>query len=201
MDGSEAPAKGKKARKDDIRRRMLRSMPKGGTVVEIGVWRGEFSKTILKVLEPARLILVDPWHHNEDPDQTDALAARAGRDQMDAIYQSVVKRYRKEIESGQVEVIRAFSGDAIPTLADGSVDFAYIDGDHSYEGVRADLEAILPKLAERGVVACDDYHRRGWWKNGVIRAVNEFVGRHADCLRIQSLNGAQVALQKLPPME
>lgn len=190
-----------KNRKEKRRREMLAKLPKGGRVVEIGVWRGDFSATILEVLEPARLRLIDPWHHIEEPGQENALAARVGRTKMDGIHQAVCDRFAARIDSGQVVVHRGFSGDVVPGLKDRSVDFAYIDGDHSYAGVRADLEMILPKLSPRGVIACDDYHRRGWWKNGVIRAVNEFIGEHARELRVLALDGAQIAIQRLPAMD
>lgn len=190
-----------KSRKEERRRALLERLPKGRRVVEIGVWRGDFSATILEVLEPKHLLLVDPWHVTEAPGQQEALAARAGSGKMDRIAAAVAARFAAEIARGQVGIARAFSGEAIPGLKDGSVDFAYIDGDHSYEGARADLEAILPKMAVKGVIACDDYHRRGWWKNGVIRAVNAFLGAHSDELRVLAIEGAQIAVQKLKPMQ
>ena len=53
------------------------------------------------------------------------------------------------------------------------VDFVYLDGDHSYEGVKLDLQCWYPKLKEYGVMCGDDYgHISG---RGVIKAVNEFA--------------------------
>jgi hypothetical protein len=174
----------KKNQKELRRRALLEKLPKGGRVVEIGVWRGDFSATILEILGPAHLLLVDPWHHIENPGQEDALAARVGREKMDAIYGAVEKRFLPQIEDGQIEIARDFSHNVIPALSERSVDIA-----------------ILPKMALKGVIACDDYHRRGWWKNGVIRAVNEFLGDHADELRLLAIEGAQIAVQKLEPMQ
>lgn len=37
------------------------------------------------------------------------------------------------------------------------IDYLYIDGDHSYEGCRADLEAWLPHVRLGGLVVGDDY--------------------------------------------
>jgi predicted O-methyltransferase YrrM len=36
------------------------------------------------------------------------------------------------------------------------IDFLFIDGDHSYEGVKADFEAYLPLMAENGLIAFHD---------------------------------------------
>ncbi|MCS7261539.1 MAG: class I SAM-dependent methyltransferase [Anaerolineae bacterium] len=47
----------------------------------------------------------------------------------------------------------------------------FVDGDHSYEGVRSDIECWLPKVLEGGVVAFHDYR----WSPGVKKAVDEIV--------------------------
>lgn len=49
-------------------------------------------------------------------------------------------------------------------LLDGNpIDFLYVDGDHTYEGVRSDYEAYAPHVAPGGLVAFDDLlsHERG----------------------------------------
>ncbi len=51
------------------------------------------------------------------------------------------------------------------------IDLLFIDGDHSHEGVCADLNAWLPKVKEGGIVAFHDYS----WADGVRRAVREII--------------------------
>jgi hypothetical protein len=41
------------------RETMLHALPKGGTVAEVGVWRGDFSKLIWDICEPVELHLID----------------------------------------------------------------------------------------------------------------------------------------------
>ena len=60
----------------------------------------------------------------------------------------------------------------------GYFDFVYVDGNHTYQFVRRDLELYRPKLKNDAVLAGDDYALRGWWEWGVKRAV-EAVGEHA----------------------
>ncbi|EEE36228.1 hypothetical protein RKLH11_61 [Rhodobacteraceae bacterium KLH11] len=184
-------------RKDALRREMLRTMPHGKLSVEIGVWRGEFSQILLDELKPSKLCLIDPWGVQPDPDGGASLAGARSQDDMDRIYESVRERYSTEIAKGQLSVIRDFSLPALHLFDDQSIGFAYLDGDHSYEGVKADLEALLPKMIEGGVIMLDDYHRRGWWKDGVMRAFHEFLGANPADLRIKAIKGAQVAVQKL----
>jgi cephalosporin hydroxylase len=51
---------------------------------------------------------------------------------------------------------------------DKSLDFVFIDADHKYEGVLADITAWLPKIRDGGIIAGHDYD----W-DGVKKAVNE----------------------------
>ena len=189
----------RKNSKEAIRRTFLSRLPKGGIAVEIGVWQGEFSPTILKLIEPSQLFLIDPWKHIGEESHTTAFVGRTEDKKMEAIFQKVVNSFEEEIAEGRVGIIRDFSVPALQLFDDESISFAYVDGDHSYEGVSADLEALLPKMKVGGVMAFDDYHRRGWWGDGVIRAVNEFLGQHARRLRIRAIAGAQIAIEKIEP--
>ena len=63
------------------------------------------------------------------------------------------------------------------------IDLLFMDGDHSGEGVWADLEAWLPKVRNGGIVILHDYT----WAEGVQRAARELLvplqvegGRHVD---------------------
>lgn len=200
---TKASGQGKKKRKiskDVIRGQFLDRMPKGGLAVEIGVWQGDFSGTIIDKIQPEKLVLIDPWAHIDNDSHAEAFVGRTKARKMDAIYESVVTRYKAQIASGGVEVIRDFSVPALKGFEDASIHFAYVDGDHSYEGVCADLDALFPKMAVGGIMAFDDYHRRGWWGDGVIRAINEFLGRHPSEIRVRSVVGAQIGLEKIQPL-
>jgi hypothetical protein len=41
---------------------LQRFVPKGLVGAEIGVFKGQFTPTILNVTEPAKLHLIDPWY-------------------------------------------------------------------------------------------------------------------------------------------
>ena len=55
---------------------------------------------------------------------------------------------------------------------DKKIDVLFIDGDHSYEGCKRDIEAWLPHLKENGVMLFHDCDESS---PGVVRAVSEFV--------------------------
>lgn len=167
--------------------------PKASIGVEVGVWRGDFSRVILRAVDPSRLHLVDPWQF--DPERPEAWYGGAqvtSQREMDAIYQKVMDRFRPE---ERVSVHRKSSTEVARSLADDELDWVYLDGDHSYEGVRTDLQNWLPKLRCGGLLCGDDYGVAGWWGDGVTRAVNEAL--RSTALRPLLLYGGQYALQKL----
>jgi hypothetical protein len=196
---TELTKKQKRQLKNQNRKRILECVPKGGVCIEIGVWRGNFSRQILDIVNPLHLALIDPWQHFEDGDKTEAFSGRTQEQRFEDIYTEVCQKMSAEIERGQVSIMREMSDTALAQFEDQSIDFAYIDGDHSYEGVCADLANLFPKMKDEGIIAFDDYHRFGWWGDGVLRAIHEFIGRHPTQCRILMVEGAQIALSKLPP--
>jgi len=53
------------------------------------------------------------------------------------------------------------------------IDFLFIDGDHSYAGIKLDCDLWLPKLKKGGIVALHDY-KSSW--EGVKKAVDKLTG-------------------------
>jgi hypothetical protein len=132
------------------RETMLHALPKGGTVAEVGVWRGDFSKLIWDICEPVELHLIDV-----DFAPFNWPAAKAVRHQGDSS-----------------AILRSFKP--------GSFDWIYIDGDHAYEGVCKDLAAAHVALKPGGYLMCNDYANwcsLAVTPYGVARAVNEFILR------------------------
>lgn len=65
------------------------------------------------------------------------------------------------------------SVEAAKLVPDRWADFVFIDAGHSYQAVRADIEAWLPKVREGGWFGGHDHHPKF---PGVIRAVGERFG-------------------------
>lgn len=70
----------------------------------------------------------------------------------------------------RANVLRCGSAMAARLFEDASVDMVFIDADHSYESVLADIRAWLPKMKPGGLLAGHD-HMSAW--PGVERAVSE----------------------------
>jgi hypothetical protein len=158
------------------RYRVISQLPKRAVGAEVGTWKGDFSALLLKLNRPKTLYLIDPWAYREDPGYERAMYGGRieGQAGMDAIYQSVCERFQPQ--EGRVVVLRKSSTDAAKHLAPSTLDWVYIDGDHTYEAVRADLEAFRRVVRPGGLIAGDDYGMKGgWWAGGVAKAVDEFA--------------------------
>jgi hypothetical protein len=125
----------------------------GPEVCELGVWKGAFSKRMLKHFSPRVFHLFDLQFSGLDP----AVRSEAA-----------------------VVLHEGDSGTAIATLADDSIDYAYVDGDHSYAGSRRDIIGILPKVKRGGYIQLNDY--TPWsvlsgFPYGVMANVHEVLNR------------------------
>ncbi len=175
----------KRPEREQVREFILARMPRGGVVAEIGVDMGGFSAKILKINRPRVLHLIDPW--TTEGGEYGQFAGAGGDSAEGAAralaaperHDLVRERFAQEIADRQVIIHRADSRAVATHFADSSLDWVYIDGNHSYEYVKADLEGYFPKVRRRGYMVCDDYHYAGFWNDGVTRAVDEFVATGA----------------------
>lgn len=158
------------------REAVLKYLPKGGTAVEVGVAYGEFSDKIIATLQPEKFIAIDafgklPIQANEGDKPLDDLNASEH-------YRFYKNKFKNEIESGKVRMIRGYSWDGINELPDASVDYFYIDADHSYNSVVKDIAAAKKKLKPGGLIQFNDYTCVDIYDlqaYGVYKAVNEFL--------------------------
>jgi predicted O-methyltransferase YrrM len=114
-------------------------------LVEVGVWHGVTTCRLRAAMAAdGVLYAIDPYP-----------VGRLGISFQQWIAHSEVGRVR----NGRVEWVRETGADSAreltPTLA-GRVDFVFIDGDHSYDGLRADWEGWSGLVAPGGVVALHD---------------------------------------------
>jgi hypothetical protein len=144
-----------------------------GEGVEVGVYRGDFSDQLLRTWDCARLTSIDPWREFPGDEYVDV--CNLPQDKHEANHASTVARLHRFGERSRV--MRATSAEAVPSFADNSLDFVYLDAQHHYDAVREDLAMWHPKIRKGGVLAGHDY-LDGTIESGdygVKRAVDEFV--------------------------
>ena len=109
-------------------------------LVEIGVWHGVTTRRLRTAMDPdGTLFAVDPFP-----------AGRLGF----SLQQRIAHHEVAGIENGRVTWVRATGADAARDHT--PVDFVFIDGDHSEQGLLADWNAWSPLVASGGIVALHD---------------------------------------------
>lgn len=140
--------------------------------VELGVYKGKYTQTIATRAPNMELIGVDAWT------TYDGYLDYLPGDLETVGYPQAVARTS---QYPNVKLVRGWSKDVAPTIPDGSLDYLFIDANHTYECCKEDIALWAPKVREGGIVMGHDYfdtnnHRRLKHLNfGVIRAVNEWV--------------------------
>lgn len=145
---------------------LLRRLPTGGTVMECGVDEGHLSRQILQITQPQHLILVDMW-----------ATQRFNSSKLEKIQDE----FASEIANGRVRIDRRPSVEALKASADQSLDWIYIDTDHSYATTREELVLAAKKVKPEGYICGHDYTIGSWpsyHRYGVIEAVNALCVEH-----------------------
>lgn len=142
-----------------------------GTAVEIGVASGCFTKQILASWPSlAKLYAVDAWKHFEDGYSDSCNLDQSTQDQR-------FEQFKKDMEGNEVvEIIRGLSLEVSTLFLNNSVDFIYLDANHSTPAVTKDLEHWWPKLKPGGIMAGHDYLEGNGAGYGVKAAVDRFAG-------------------------
>lgn len=133
---------------------------------EIGVAEGYFSADILSWGVPI-LYMVDAWEHIDQ--YGDAANAQEWHDKN---YNDAIERVSKY---GKKAVILKGRSVEMAKKVRRKLGYVNIDCDHSYQGVKADIEAWWPKLSRGGVMSFHDYENPNY---GVKQAVTEFASKN-----------------------
>jgi methyltransferase family protein len=126
-------------------------------LAEIGVYRGQFAQKLLAgAPDIARYYLIDPWRHLDDWNKP----ANKSDDVFEGFYREAMER-TSEHEAKRV-VLRGTTTEVISQIPDGSLDFAYVDGDHTLRGITIDLISVFPKVRDGGWIGGDDFSPSIW---------------------------------------
>lgn len=121
------------------------------TLVEIGSYMGESMEIFAKSGKFSKIICIDPWINGfDDTDQCshDCENAENNFDQ-------------RKLNFDFVEKIKDKNENVVFKFEDKSLDMVYVDGKHTPEDVRKDIESWLPKIKDSGYISGHDWYLKG----------------------------------------
>ncbi len=116
---------------------------------EIGVLFGEYSEYLCRANPALRLRCVDPWEASV------SYHDMAGMPQKQ--FDAWEKEARRRLAPLGCQLLKMPSVEAAAEIPDRSLDFVYIDADHSFVPLVLDLQAWTPKVKVGGIMAGHDY--------------------------------------------
>lgn len=136
--------------------------------VEIGTYKGRSARAIAENMpDEGFLLCIDPFCDSEG-------TTAKNEDEWDKIAKECWSNL-SDLPATRLSIWYTYSHSAseqwesLNLDPDKELDFVFIDGDHSYEGVKQDILDWFPKLRKGGVLAGHDYNV---WP-GVTNAVDE----------------------------
>ena len=135
---------------------------------EIGLGYGGNAENMLKNTNLEHLYGVDPFAHDDNANSV----MNVSQEDFDDIYNFVKQKLSPFAD--RFELVRKTSVEASSDVPD-NLDFVYIDGEHSYEGVFNDLCTWFKKVRMGGIISGHDYNHPNL--PGIKKAVDEFLRR------------------------
>jgi cephalosporin hydroxylase len=143
----------------------------GSRVAELGVWQGRSLCSVAEAIRGKNLQVHAVDTFLGTPRELDIVHDCEGK--LRERFEANLARFRifdhVVIHAGSTDLVAREMGAA-------SLNLVFIDSDHSYERVRADIRAWLPKVKVGGVLCGHDYNCSGHPHGGVKQAVDELIG-------------------------
>jgi hypothetical protein len=136
---------------------------------EIGVCTGRYSRILLDTIPGVQLLGVDPYRPYKG--YTDFRRVGTHNTNLNLAREATG-------DFPNYTLVLAFGNEASEWIADESLDFIFIDGNHQYPDVKQDIEHWAPKVRKGGIVSGHDYYNFASGRGGVVQAVDEYAAAH-----------------------
>jgi hypothetical protein len=134
---------------------------------EIGVEQGKFSEVLLRDNPGLKLYCVDAWaRYRGYRDHVDQV-------KLDGFYRATEER----LKAYDAVLVRGYSMDVVKQFKEDSLDFVYIDANHTLPYVIQDIWQWGRRVRPGGIISGHDYrgHDRGSYQCHVIDAVQAWT--------------------------
>jgi hypothetical protein len=158
-------------------------------ILEVGIFKGEFMDYIINNCSPGSVDGVDIF---------EGVMCSGNADGNNVIYYSLDTSYKelseKYSENKNVKLIKSDSSSYLRSIENDYYDIIYIDGDHSYTGVKNDLSESFYKIKNGGYIMGHDYEMnmdkaKNVYNFGVKKAVDDFCMIYNQTIIAKGMDG------------
>jgi len=128
------------------------------TGAELGIFWGETFFYLLDNLPNLFLVGVDLWSPIDWGNEADEGFRSYEQFPLEKYFNDVCSKVKKYPNT---KILRMDTVEASKEFPDNYFDFVFIDGDHTYEGVKRDIEAWKPKVYLNGWIVGHDIQMKG----------------------------------------
>ena len=174
-------------------------------VLEVGVFQGVTSRNIcekLKIIHGDRfsftgIDLFEDTSKDLDKKEMTSKHNKLSNPLKHLLFNIILKKDLNSLDAvnsllkkfgASIKLLKGLSEIQLTKVDLEKIDFVFLDGGHSYETVRKDLDLIISKLKKGKIIICDDYDQVDY---GVKKAVDELK---ENVTEIKSLNGRLVKI-------
>ena len=173
--------------------------PSAGDVVEIGSFKGKSTCFLAQGCAASGRGLVyavdhfkgSPEHQKGGHEETAEIVNEGSTygEFLRNVTQSGLQDYVRPLVGSGTEVAQQFSGE---------VRLLFIDGDHSFDGTKADFDAWFPFVSETGLVCFHDY-QNSHYLDGVTRFIETEVMNHPQLTFLHRANSLMTFMKTAAP--
>lgn len=143
---------------------------------EVGVYQGDYTEELCRA--GLKVYAIDPWKGFSGQGRQQRL-----QEIQDGYYEIAKKRLSLYPEC---VIIRKTSMDALNDIPDGSLDFVYLDGDHSFRHIAEDIVEWSKKVRMGGIISGHDYFNTNPSSRNIVCHVKEVVDAYTKSLGINN---------------
>lgn len=170
-----------------------------GAIVEIGSWQGRSTIALAQgaKISGQKVYAIDTFHGGENTPELEKYFTKENPD-------NILQKFQVNIQRSGLEdyviVKRGLSNEIIKQWTE-PIGMIFIDGDHSYQAVKQDINDWMPFLEIGGIAAFHDYRPNPKQKNyetrkGVLMAVTESIVQ-SDCYEFIEFVGILYIARKI----
>lgn len=139
-------------------------------MIEIGSYSGQSMEIFAHTGHMHTIACIDPWQPGYDTSDI------ASSSDMTAVEAAFDKRMQQVVNSGTAVLkhkgtVDSFAASDCFKRMQGTIDFAYIDGCHTYEAVKHDIQMCINAIKPNVAICGHDIHHPP-----IVKAVQELLG-------------------------